>query len=62
MEFVKDVVDRVIVVIEVLSSELGFSGALPQEVRGVLVLLSTEWALVRVGLLHLVRMIVEPAV
>jgi hypothetical protein len=62
VEVVKNVVNRQIVVIEVLSSELSNGGALSEEVRDVLIFVSAEWTLAGVSLPHLVKVVVEPAV
>jgi hypothetical protein len=43
MKVVEDVVNREIVVIEVLSSELSSGGALSKGLRHVLIFVSAEW-------------------
>ena len=60
--FVENVVDREVVVLEVLASVLCYGGALSDEMRDSFFIVTAEWALFGVGLLHGVEVFIQTAV
>ena len=62
MLFVEYVIDREVVVLEVLASVLCYGGALSDEVRDSFFVVTAEWAFFGVGLLHVVKVFIQAAV